>query len=243
MATSEWFMAIGGQQIGPVTEADVVNAIKSGSADRTTLVFVNGMANWTPLGDVDEFRAHLGTAAPPPLPRGAAAPPPRARTRSTTGSRARTCSTIEVELDPGESVVAEAGALMYMTAGIQMETIFGDGSGTEPGQGPDGSPARRGQAHPHRREPVHDRVHRPGRQARAGGLRRAVPRPDPGDGPQEAGRRAGLPEGLLPVRGEGRLDRDRLPEEDRRGPLRRRGLHHAAPAGRRPRLRPRRRHC
>jgi uncharacterized protein (TIGR00266 family) len=36
---------------------------------------------------------------------------------------------VEVELDPGESVVAEAGALMYMTAGIEMQTIFGDGSG------------------------------------------------------------------------------------------------------------------
>jgi len=35
---------------------------------------------------------------------------------------------VEVALDPGESAVAEAGALMYMTDGIQMETIFGDGS-------------------------------------------------------------------------------------------------------------------
>ncbi len=33
-----------------------------------------------------------------------------------------------VELDPGEAVVAEAGALMYMEADIEMETIFGDGS-------------------------------------------------------------------------------------------------------------------
>ena len=35
---------------------------------------------------------------------------------------------VEVELDPGESVVAEAGALMYMTPAIAMETVFGDGS-------------------------------------------------------------------------------------------------------------------
>ena len=35
---------------------------------------------------------------------------------------------VEVELDPGESAVAEAGGMMYMTPGIQMETIFGDGS-------------------------------------------------------------------------------------------------------------------
>jgi uncharacterized protein (TIGR00266 family) len=36
---------------------------------------------------------------------------------------------VEVELDPGETVVAEAGGLMMMEDGIKMETIFGDGSG------------------------------------------------------------------------------------------------------------------
>ncbi len=35
---------------------------------------------------------------------------------------------VEVELDPQETVVAEAGAFMYMTDGVQMTTIFGDGS-------------------------------------------------------------------------------------------------------------------
>ncbi|KSU80909.1 TIGR00266 family protein [Fictibacillus enclensis] len=35
---------------------------------------------------------------------------------------------VEVELDPRETVVAEAGALMMMEDGISMETIFGDGS-------------------------------------------------------------------------------------------------------------------
>jgi uncharacterized protein (TIGR00266 family) len=35
---------------------------------------------------------------------------------------------VEVELDPGETVVAEAGGLMMMEEGIHMETIFGDGS-------------------------------------------------------------------------------------------------------------------
>jgi uncharacterized protein (TIGR00266 family) len=35
---------------------------------------------------------------------------------------------VEVELDPGETAVAEAGAFMMMDDGIQMETIFGDGS-------------------------------------------------------------------------------------------------------------------
>jgi len=35
---------------------------------------------------------------------------------------------VEVELDPMEAAVAEAGGMMYMEHGIEMETIFGDGS-------------------------------------------------------------------------------------------------------------------
>jgi len=35
---------------------------------------------------------------------------------------------VEVELDPGEAAVGEAGGMMYMQAGIQMDTVFGDGS-------------------------------------------------------------------------------------------------------------------
>jgi uncharacterized protein (TIGR00266 family) len=35
---------------------------------------------------------------------------------------------VEVELDPGEAAVAEAGGMMFMQEGIEMETIFGDGS-------------------------------------------------------------------------------------------------------------------
>lgn len=37
---------------------------------------------------------------------------------------------VEVELDPGETVVAEAGAMNYMEQGISFETVAGDGSAT-----------------------------------------------------------------------------------------------------------------
>jgi uncharacterized protein (TIGR00266 family) len=40
---------------------------------------------------------------------------------------------VEVELDPMEAVVAEAGAMMFMEDGIEMETIFGDGSAQQGG--------------------------------------------------------------------------------------------------------------
>ena len=38
---------------------------------------------------------------------------------------------VEVELDPQESVIAEAGSLMMMESQIEMTTIFGDGSGKD----------------------------------------------------------------------------------------------------------------
>lgn len=40
---------------------------------------------------------------------------------------------VEVELDPQETVIAEAGSFMMMEDGVQMQTIFGDGSQQQSG--------------------------------------------------------------------------------------------------------------
>ncbi len=40
---------------------------------------------------------------------------------------------IEIELDPQETVIAEPGSFMMMNDGLQMETIFGDGSQNQGG--------------------------------------------------------------------------------------------------------------
>lgn len=40
---------------------------------------------------------------------------------------------VEIELDPHETAMAEAGSFMYMDEGIEMETIFGDGSQQQDG--------------------------------------------------------------------------------------------------------------
>jgi uncharacterized protein (TIGR00266 family) len=126
MANQEWFMAIGGHQVGPVSQDDVVTNIRNGTIDGATLVFRAGMSSWTPLKDVPELAASLQGGTP------AVAPPPL-----HTGRRAHEIDFrilgsemqfVEVELDPGESAVAEAGSMMYMTPGIDMETVFGDGS-------------------------------------------------------------------------------------------------------------------
>ena len=42
---------------------------------------------------------------------------------------------VEVELDPGEAMVGEAGSLMFLEEGIDMDTVFGDGSSGGAGGG------------------------------------------------------------------------------------------------------------
>ncbi len=40
---------------------------------------------------------------------------------------------VEVELDPGEAAIGEAGSMMFMDAGIGMDTVFGDGAAQQGG--------------------------------------------------------------------------------------------------------------
>jgi uncharacterized protein (TIGR00266 family) len=131
MAQQQWYMAIGGHQVGPVTRDDVITNLRNGTIDGNTLVFGAGLTNWTPLKDVPDLAAFLATggggagagAVPPPIVPGRRAHEIDFR---IVGSEMQF---VEVELDPGESAVAEAGSMMYMTPGIDMETVFGDGSG------------------------------------------------------------------------------------------------------------------
>ena len=40
---------------------------------------------------------------------------------------------VEIELDPGEAAVGEAGSMLYMDSSVQMDTVFGDGSASQSG--------------------------------------------------------------------------------------------------------------
>jgi uncharacterized protein (TIGR00266 family) len=127
MPQQQWYLAIGGHQVGPVSEEEVVRSIDSGTADSKTLVFTAGMSNWAPLESVAQLAAHLGSGASQPSAQVPAVPGRQAHEIDFKIFGAE-MQFVEVHLDPGESAVAEAGAMMYMTPGIQMETIFGDGS-------------------------------------------------------------------------------------------------------------------
>ena len=125
----QWYMAIGGQQVGPVSQDDIITSLRSGNITADTLVFTAGMSQWTPLKDVPALAPYLPGASAPALP-GAMPPPPPGRRAHDIDFKivGVEMQFVEVELDPGESAVAEAGSMMYMMPGISMETIFGDGS-------------------------------------------------------------------------------------------------------------------
>src|SRR5687767_933335 len=125
--SQQWYMAIGGHQVGPVTQDEIIANLRNGSVDAETLVFTAGMANWQKIKDVPAFAPFLGGASaadtvPPP-----AAPGRRAHDIDFV-IHGNEMQFVEVELDPGEAAVAEAGVMMYMTQGIELETIFGDGT-------------------------------------------------------------------------------------------------------------------
>ena len=93
-----------------------------------------------PIHQVSELYQPVSQPAPtpapvPPSPFGYGAPAPAAQMKmpevadevdyKIVGSEMQF---VEIELDPGESAVAEAGAMMYKAPVIEMDTLFGDGS-------------------------------------------------------------------------------------------------------------------
>jgi len=123
--SQQWYMSIGGHHVGPIGTGEMISNIQKGSLQPDSYVFTRGMENWVRAVEVDVFKPYFsGMPAPPPLPTA----PGRKAQEIDFKIVGEELQFVEVELDPGESAVAEAGAMMYMTPGIEMTTIFGDGS-------------------------------------------------------------------------------------------------------------------
>lgn len=122
-----WYLSYNGHQIGPLDHAQ---ACARAAANSNGYAWREGFAEWLPIAQVGELQQ---AAAPMPL---SAPTPPAAMARSTKADeidyeiRGQEMQFVEVELDPGESAVAEAGSMMFKDAAIRMETVFGDASGS-----------------------------------------------------------------------------------------------------------------
>ncbi|MCY1006515.1 zinc-ribbon domain-containing protein [Nannocystis pusilla] len=50
-----WHLAIGGETVGPISEAEVRERFAAGEIDKDTSVWQEGFEDWLPLGDVGAF--------------------------------------------------------------------------------------------------------------------------------------------------------------------------------------------
>jgi membrane protease subunit (stomatin/prohibitin family) len=67
-AQTLYFYATNGTQHGPVTFEQMQSLFASRTINRDSLVWKQGMANWSALKDVEELKSFLGGNTPPPLP-------------------------------------------------------------------------------------------------------------------------------------------------------------------------------
>jgi len=130
--SQQWYMLIGGNQIGPVSAQQVIANIQNGSVQANSYVFAVGMKEWIAAGQVAFFAPYFGAGSSPvQIPKA----PGKTAHEIDFKIYGEDLQFVEVELDPGESAIAEAGAMMYMTPGIEMNTIFGDGSASSASSG------------------------------------------------------------------------------------------------------------
>ena len=119
---SGWYFAKDGKQVGPMSRAELIQQLP-GEQGTETLIYGPTTTSWTKARHVASIAAHLrGVSAPPPTPGR------RVADEIDYEIFGDDMQFVEITLDPDEVVVAEAGAMLYMTSGIQMETVFGDPS-------------------------------------------------------------------------------------------------------------------
>lgn len=120
-AENGWYYVKDGQTVGPVTREELQRILPQINGPHT-LVWGPGAPQWVEARHIAAFAG--APVGPPPSP-GAA------RTRADEIDYeifGDDMQFVEITLDPGEVVIAEAGSMMYMTDGIQMQTVFGDPS-------------------------------------------------------------------------------------------------------------------
>ena len=121
MADRQWYVAEAGRTLGPFPASEVARGIHSGRWTRETQVCPQGGSEWKPAAAHPELAGGaLGGGAPRP-------PAPTRMHEVDYEVFGEEMQFVEIELDPAEGAIAEAGAMMFMDAGIEMQTIFGDG--------------------------------------------------------------------------------------------------------------------
>lgn len=141
---ANYYLGIDGKQTGPFPPDQIRAMIADGRAKSATLAFTQGMANWTPLGQVPEFAACFYAAAASVAVVGASAPSDPAQSTGVGEPMVPSFGMsyevvghemqfVEIGLDANQTLIAEAGSMLYMTAGVQLDTVLGDGTAAQQG--------------------------------------------------------------------------------------------------------------
>jgi len=124
---SGWYFVKDGKSVGPMSREELIRQLSSAGGPEA-LIYGPGMVDWVQARHVASIASQLGGSAGVAR----AAPPPVSGARMADEIDYEIFGDdmqfVEITLDPGEVVVAEAGAMMYMTRGIEMQTVFGDPS-------------------------------------------------------------------------------------------------------------------
>lgn len=120
-----WFYLDSARQQLSAPESELPGLIARGTITAATLMWSQGSTGWAPAAQA--LPQHFAGAVPPPPP-AAGAPASRRSHDIDFEIIGNEMQIVEVELDPGETVIAEAGGMNYMDSDIQFETKMGDGS-------------------------------------------------------------------------------------------------------------------
>ncbi|WP_159619888.1 TIGR00266 family protein [Ruania rhizosphaerae] len=124
---SQWYFSYQGERTGPFEDEQ---ARAQAASNPNGHVWRDGFAEWLPIHSVPELGA-AATPPPPPAPNSSSAPGLRRSDEIDFRILGEDMQFVEIELDPGETAIAEAGALMMKDASVRMDTVFGDGSAAE----------------------------------------------------------------------------------------------------------------
>jgi len=134
---NEWHYVAASGETFQASEEELDRLAAEKAIQPNTLVWRRGMPGWATAGEaLPRLFSPAGTTPPPP--------PPLHPVPTSAGGPTQCheidyevfgddLQLVEVELDPGETVIAEAGAMNYMEDGITFQTKMGDGSNPNEG--------------------------------------------------------------------------------------------------------------
>lgn len=123
---TQWFFHDDEERVGPLDGQAALDYVRLHPG---AFCWRQGMAEWLPVRTVAELSPQSGPWGGADVP-----PPPRSGPRRARADdidfkiHGQEMQFVEIELDPGESAISEAGAMVYKDASVAMNTIFGDGN-------------------------------------------------------------------------------------------------------------------